>query len=188
MQVTGQDDLHWNIDARHDRAAIRINKIEAKLVLAFILMTESQAQSDGALGVHGWELRGANCVKCPEEIQFEVLIRRRIAEDCHLNVHARTLEVELKLRESLTIRWHGVRLKVSATAIWSAAASEARRRFGLCLCRIHLKTSLSSQSGVALRLPPHSIKSRSVTDSFNHTRLHVTARLRAGFGYSALIR
>src|SRR6266436_8324191 len=25
-----------------------------------------------------------------------------------------------------------------------------------------------SQSGVALRLPPHSIKSRSVTDSFNH--------------------
>src|SRR5437016_3605917 len=63
-----------------------------------------------------------------------------------------------------------VRLKVSATAIWSAAASEARRRFGLSLCRIHLKTSLSSQSGVALRLPPHSIKSRSVTDSFNHTR------------------
>jgi len=42
---------------------------------------------------------------------------------------------------------------VSVTAIWSAAASEARRRFGLCLCRIHLKTSLSSQSGVALRLP-----------------------------------
>src|SRR5438132_6561700 len=59
----------------------------------------------------------------------------------------------------------GVRLKVSATAIWSAAASEARRRFGLCLCRIHLKTSLSSQSGVALRLPPHSIKSRRVIDS-----------------------
>src|SRR6266704_2204701 len=50
-----------------------------------------------------------------------------------------------------------VQLKVSVTAIWTAAASEARRRFGLCLCRIHLKTSLSSQSGVALRLPPHSI-------------------------------
>src|SRR6267378_4368678 len=63
-----------------------------------------------------------------------------------------------------------VRFKVSATAIWSAAASEARRRFGLCLCHIHLKTSLSSQSGVALRLPPHSINSRSVTDSFNHSR------------------
>src|SRR6266581_5287973 len=40
---------------------------------------------------------------------------------------------------------------------WSAAASAARRRFGLCLCRIHLKTRLSSQSGVALRLPPHSM-------------------------------
>src|SRR5438105_1901515 len=63
-----------------------------------------------------------------------------------------------------------VRLKMSATAIWSAAASEARRRFGLGLCPIHLKTSLSSQSGVALRLPPHSIKSRSMTDSFSHIR------------------
>ena len=39
-------------------------------------------------------------------------------------------------------------------------ASEARRRFGLCLRRIHLKTSLSTQSGVAPRLPPHSIESR----------------------------
>src|SRR5205823_6564263 len=66
----------------------------------------------------------------------------------------------------------GVRLKVSATAIWSAAASEARRRFGLCLCRIHLKTSLSSQSGVALRLPPHSIKSRSAPDSFKRLPSH----------------
>src|SRR5205823_5351878 len=71
-------------------------------------------------------------------------------------------------RLNLSALW--VRLKVSATAIWSAAASEARRRFGLGLCPIHLKASLSSQSGVALRLPPHSIKSRSVTDSFNHTR------------------
>src|SRR5437867_9458615 len=73
-----------------------------------------------------------------------------------------------------------VRLKVSATAIWSAAASEARRRFGLCLCHIYLKTSFSSQSGVALRLPPHSIKSRSVTDSFNHTPLRFGPAARAG--------
>src|SRR5260370_42360779 len=98
MQVTGQDDLNGNIDARHDRAAIRINKIEAKLVLAFILMTESQAQSDGALGMHGWELRGANRVERTEEIQFEVLIRRRIAEDCHLNVHPRISGPKRNLR------------------------------------------------------------------------------------------
>jgi len=36
--------------------------------------------------------------------------------------------------------------------------AKPRRRFGPVLCRIHLKTSLSNQSGVALRLPPHSIK------------------------------
>jgi len=56
---------------------------------------------------------------------------------------------------------------VSVTAKWSAAASEARRRFGLCLCRIHLKTSLSTQSSVALRLPLHSIQSLAMTDSFD---------------------
>src|SRR6267378_2240113 len=69
----------------------------------------------------------------------------------------------------------GVRLKVSATAIWSAAASEARRRFGLCLCRFHLKTRLSSQSGVALRLPPHSIKSQSMTVASSFLLLLLTA-------------
>ena len=39
---------------------------------------------------------------------------------------------------------------------------QAKRDAALAYVRIHLKTSLSSQSGVALRLPPHSIKSRKV--------------------------
>ena len=66
-----------------------------------------------------------------------------------------------------------VRLNVSATAIWSAAASEARRRFGLRGSSCDGYGTNTSQSGVALRLPPHSIKSRSVTDSFNHTLLQL---------------
>ncbi len=44
--------------------------------------------------------------------------------------------------------------------LWSAAASEARRRF--CLIKTQLVARIlltwKSQSGVALRLPPHSIK------------------------------
>src|SRR6266567_8616493 len=85
--------------------------------------------------------------------------------------HRRSIEPSIQSSQLRSVSGvSGVRLKVSVTAIWSAAASEARRRFGLCLCRIHLKTSLSSQSGVALRLPPHSIESRSVTDSFNPTQ------------------
>ena len=96
--------MHGNIDARHDRAAIGINKIQPELVLPFILMPERHAQSDGALGMHGWKLRCGNRVERPEEIEFQVLVRRRIAEDCHLNVHERSLSSGLKLREFLTHR------------------------------------------------------------------------------------
>ena len=101
MQVAGQNDLHGNIDARHYRAAIGINKIETELVLPFILMPERYAQGDGALWMHRWELRCRNRVERPEQIEFEVLVRRRIAEDCHLNVHERSLSTGLKLREFL---------------------------------------------------------------------------------------
>src|SRR5882672_377074 len=117
MQVTGQDDLHRNIDVRHDGAAVGVHKIETEFVLAFILMAESHAQSDGALGMHGRELLGSNGIECAEEIEFEVLISRRIAQDCHLNVHEKTLEVDLELRESLTVTPFTLRLdwwKVSA--------------------------------------------------------------------------
>src|SRR5207245_937210 len=44
---------------------------------------------------------------------------------------------------------------------------QAKRDAALaCVCAISISRR-SSQSGVALRLPPHSIKSRTVTDSFN---------------------
>src|SRR5438067_1289355 len=102
MQVAGQNDLHRNIDARHDRTAISIDKIETELVLPFILMAERHPQRDGALGMHGWELRCGNCVERPEQIEFQVLVRRRIAEDCYLNVHERSLSSGLRLREFLT--------------------------------------------------------------------------------------
>src|SRR5437588_11263464 len=89
--------------------------------------------------------------------------------------------------------------------LWSAAASEARRRFSLlCLNRFQ---PLTSQSGVALRLPPHSIvqpqnewsltKGRSIWDEIgsshsmnaeNSRRLFLGSFLTlvaAGMGFSA---
>ena len=54
----------------------------------------------------------------------------------------------------------GVRLKVSATAIWSAAASEARRRFGLCLCHIHLKTLKPKRRRASLAAALHKVPDR----------------------------
>jgi len=46
--------------------------------------------------------------------------------------------------------------------LWSAAASEARRRFGLCLCRIHLKPASQAKAASRFRLPPHSISLRPI--------------------------
>src|SRR6266446_3814582 len=48
---------------------------------------------------------------------------------------------------------------------------QAKRDAALpCVCAVSISSrALSSQSGVALRLPPHSIESRGVTDGFNHT-------------------
>jgi PadR family transcriptional regulator PadR len=38
--------------------------------------------------MHGGQLRRVNRVERPEEIQFAVIVRRGVAEDGHLNVHA----------------------------------------------------------------------------------------------------
>ena len=47
----------------------------------------------------------------------------------------------------------------SLRPIWSAAASEARRRFTRNVCRVGNKAhNDTNESGVALRLPPHSIQ------------------------------
>src|SRR5205814_491080 len=53
--------------------------------------------------------------------------------------------------------------------IWTAAASEARRRFGSNLSQAANPHAAQSQSGVALRLPPQSIGT-TVTDSFKRTQ------------------
>jgi len=56
---------------------------------------------------------------------------------------------------------------VSVTAIWSAAASEARRRFGLCFCGTRPASQAKAASRFACRRTPES--SRGVTDGSNHT-------------------
>ena len=44
----------------------------------------------------------------------------------------------------------------SSHALWTAAASEARRRFGFIVQNSETVFSSSRKSGVALRLPPQS--------------------------------
>src|SRR5438552_9591777 len=54
-------------------------------------------------------------------------------------------------RTSLNVRVGAIK-SVGHSHMECGRQAKARRRFGLCLCPIHLKTSLSSQSGVALSL------------------------------------
>src|SRR6516165_3266017 len=37
--------------------------------------------------MNGGELLSVNCVERAEKVQFPIIIRRRIAQDCNLNVH-----------------------------------------------------------------------------------------------------
>lgn len=87
MGIAGQHDFRREIDAGHDEAAVGIDKIQAQLVRAFILMTESDAQRDGALRVRGGNLLGDDGVERAEQIQLAVFFRGGIAQNSNLNIH-----------------------------------------------------------------------------------------------------
>jgi hypothetical protein len=45
--------------------------------------------------MYGRELLRVNCVERPEQIQFAVVIGRRVAQNCHLNVHPGTSKAQI---------------------------------------------------------------------------------------------
>ena len=57
---------------------------EAKSLLRLL---EHHAERDGALRVHGRELRGEDRVEGAQDVQLAAVVRRRITQDRHLNFH-----------------------------------------------------------------------------------------------------
>jgi hypothetical protein len=56
-------------------------------MFAFITAEEGDAQSDGALGMNRGELLSVDGIESAEQVELAIVIGRRIAQNCHLNVH-----------------------------------------------------------------------------------------------------
>jgi len=90
VHVLRQPDFHGHgREVRHDGMAVGIDEIEGELALAFVGGKKRDAQRDGALRMDGGKLRCADGVKRAEKVQLFVVVRRRVAEDGHLDVHAK---------------------------------------------------------------------------------------------------
>ena len=88
VHIFGQGNIDGNgWEIGHDRASIRVHEIEAQVALAFLAVEEGHAQSDRALWVNRWKLLRVDGVESAQQIQFAVVIGRRVAENCHLDVH-----------------------------------------------------------------------------------------------------
>ena len=70
---------------------VSVHKIQLELARAHVAGHERDAQSHRALRMDGGELRRVNRVKGTKEVELAVVVRRGIAEHCHLNVHAKIL-------------------------------------------------------------------------------------------------
>src|ERR1039458_2508824 len=88
MHVVRQRDHHRDFDGRHDAVAVGVDEVQLELARALVASVERDAQRDGALRMHGGQLRRVNRVERAEEIELAVVLGRGIAEDRHLNVHA----------------------------------------------------------------------------------------------------
>ena len=103
-----------NFDGRHDGTAVGVDEIQLQLALALVAGHEGDAQRDGALRMHGGQLRRVDRVERAEQVQLAVVLGRRVAKNGHLNVHA-----EIKTRISrigtnlLTRRCKGSKAPVS---------------------------------------------------------------------------
>ena len=92
MGIARQRYLHRNRDRRHDGPAVGVHEIEPHVVGALVLVAERHAQSDGTLRMNGRQLLGVNRIESPEQTQLPVVVRRRITQDCYLDVHSRTMK------------------------------------------------------------------------------------------------
>ena len=88
MHVFWQRNVHRDRrEIAHDRGAVGIDEIEVKVVLALVGAEKRDTQRDRALRMNGGKLLRVNRVKGAEEIQLAVVIGRRVAQHCHLNIH-----------------------------------------------------------------------------------------------------
>ena len=82
----------------HNRVSIRIDKVQLQLVFALVIARKCHPQCDRALRMHRGKLLGVNRVEGPQQVELAVVIRRRIAQNRHLNVHPQTMKPRISRR------------------------------------------------------------------------------------------
>jgi len=89
MRIAGQHDFGRQVDAGHDGTAVSVDEIEPQFVLALVLVTEGDAQGNGALRVRGGDLLRDDGVESTEKVELAVLLGGGIAQDSDLDIHRR---------------------------------------------------------------------------------------------------
>ena len=79
----------------HNRVSVRIHKVQLQVVFALVAAGKGDPQGDGALRMDRWQLLGVDGVECPQQVQLAIVIRRRVAQHCHLNVHPATMKTQV---------------------------------------------------------------------------------------------
>src|SRR5258708_1982099 len=74
------------------------------------------------------QLLGLDGIESPEQVQLAVIVRRRVAQDCNLNVHSLTLARPEAVRELLTMAAIGHWLPPLSYSYHSSHPSHTQKR------------------------------------------------------------
>jgi hypothetical protein len=87
MHVVRQRHFNRDFDAGHDGTSVGVDEVKLELARALVAGEKRDAQRDRALRMHGGQLWREDRVERAEQVQFAVVLGRRVAEHRHLNVH-----------------------------------------------------------------------------------------------------
>jgi arylsulfatase A-like enzyme len=90
--VVGQHDVYRDVHRWHHVLAVGVHEAEPHRMLTLVLGHEGDAQRDGALGMHGGQLRRHDGIERTQQVEFPAVIRRRVTEDSHLSIHRCSVE------------------------------------------------------------------------------------------------
>jgi hypothetical protein len=85
----------------HNELAVFVDEIDLQIVMPLLHAVEHDSQGHGALRMQHRELAREDSVKCAKQIEFPVVIGRRIAQNRHLNGHATIYDLGFTIYERI---------------------------------------------------------------------------------------
>src|SRR6266699_526135 len=94
-------------------------------MFAFVSAEKGYAERDRALGMNRRQLLRVDGIESPEEIQFPVVVRSRIAQNCHLNRHPASMKPRF-IRFAIKFMSHLMEILCAISAALMAVAKSLR--------------------------------------------------------------